>query len=278
MIILLENLPPAKNLLKIENTWDVQSNVCVKVITNTFMNIDMKNYKQTLNRGVGIIGMIFLLTLTLASCSKKNDDVVNTGPSALFSVINLSPGSPALDFYLDQNKTNGTGFGFADGYSYLQTTTGKHAAIFYQAGTSTKVKTDTVTLVANKAYTLFLTGLPSAPQTVFLRDTLTQPASGKAGIRFANFSPDAPAVDFAIAGGAVLATNKSFKDYSTFIPVDGNAKITLEIRKAGTTTVLASLSNITPQTGYLYTIWLQGLSTTTDQTKVSANYVLNAYF
>lgn len=242
------------------------------------MKIYMKNYKQTLKNGTGIIGMIFLLTLALTSCSKKNDSEISGSPAALLSVVNLSPGSQALDFYLDQNKINGTGYGFAEGFSYLQAGTGKRAATFYLAGTSTKLKSDSVTLVANKAYTLFLTNLPATPELVFLKDTLTAPASGKAGIRFANFSPDAGPVDFAIKGGAILAANKSFKGYTPFIQVDGNLTFTLEIRKAGTSIVLASLTDIKPQANYLFTIWLQGLTTATDQSKISANYVLNAYY
>ena len=242
------------------------------------MIVYMKNVQQILKSRAGIVGMIGLLALSFSSCIKNKNNEADTTPVALMSVINLSPGSQPLDFYLDNNKANTSAFGFADGLDYIRAYTGKRTATFYVSATQTKLKSDTMTLGANKAYTLFLANLPATPEFVLLRDTLTQPAADKAGIRFINLSPNAPAVDFAIKGGAVLATNRSFKGYTIFVPVAGNTKITLEIRQAGTTTVLASLSDITPKTGSLYTIWLQGLSGATDQTKLAANIQLNAYY
>src|SRR6202012_652760 len=106
------------------------------------------------------------------------------------------------------------------------------------------------------------------------RDTINRPADGKASIRFVNLSPDAPSVDLAIQGGAVLITNKAYKGYSTFVPETGNTSYNFEVRQHGTNTVLATLSNISLNSSYVYTIWLGGLATPLNATdKLSLNII-----
>jgi hypothetical protein len=240
----------------------------------------MKNLQQITKSRAGVIGMIGLLALSLSSCLKNNnnDNYYDTTPVAGISVINVSPDSQPLDFYLDNNKANTTPIPYGDGLDYTRAYTGKRNATFYLTGTQTKIKTDTMTLRANRYYTLFLANLVSKPDYVLLRDTLTQPAAGKAGIRFVNLGSDAPAVDLAIKGGAVLVSNKAYKSFSTFVPVAGGTKYTLEIRQAGTAAVLATSTEVTLQSGSLYTVWLQGLTGKTDNTTFKAKIQLNAYY
>ena len=243
--------------------------------------IFMKNVQQFTKSRAGIIGMIGLLALSLSSCLKNDrnsDGSYDTTPVAGISVINTSPDSQPLDFYLDNNRANTTPIPYGDGLDYIRAYTGKRTAIFYLAGTQTKVKSDTMTLNANRYYTLFLANLVSKPDYVLLRDTLNQPASGKAGIRFINLGPDAPAADLAVKGGAVLVSNKAYKGFSTFVPVTGGTKYTLEIRQAGTSTVLATTTEVTLQNGSLYTVWLQGLTGKTGDAAFKAKIQLNAYY
>jgi hypothetical protein len=243
------------------------------------MNNFMKNNQQIFKGWVGAVGMICLLALSLSSCIKNNNnDTTDTTPAALISVINLSPDSQSLDFYLDNNKANTYPIPFASGLDYIRAYTGVRTSTFVAAGTQTKIKSDTMTLAANKAYSLFLGNLVAKPDYVLLKDTLDQPAAGMAKVRFVHMGSDAPAVDFAIKGGNVLATSKAYKGFSGFKSVTGETKYTFEIRQAGTATVLASLSDVTLHAGYIYTIWLQGLTAATDQTKLAANIQLNAYY
>lgn len=241
----------------------------------------MKNLQQSTKRRAGIIGMIGLLAVSLSSCLKNSnsDSSYDTTPVAGISVINASPDSQPLDFYLDNNKVNLSPIPFGDGLDYSRAYTGKRTATFYLTGTQTKIKSDTMTLSANRYYSLFLANVVSKPDYVFLRDTLAQPAAGMAGVRFINLGSDAPAADLAIKGGAVIVANKAYKGYSKFTPVNGNTLYTLEIRQAGTSTVLATTTPVNLKGGSLYTIWLQGLTTgSTDATKLAAKIQLNAYY
>jgi hypothetical protein len=238
----------------------------------------MKNVQQNSKRWAGIVGMMCLLAVSLSSCLKNSTSV--QPPIALLSVINASPDAPALDFYLDNNKGNAYAFAFGNGLDYISAYTGKRTAKFTPAGSNTVYKSDTLTLIQNRYYSLFLANTAGHEEFLLLNDTIVKPADTKAGIRLINLSPDAPAIDLVIKDGAVVVANKSFKGFSGFVPITATAKYTFEIRQAGTTTVLATLTNITLNNGSLYTVWLQGLAAagTPDAKKLAGKVQTNVYY
>ena len=84
------------------------------------------------------------------------------------------------------------------------------------------------------------------------------PAAGKAHVRFVHLSPNAPAVDVAVASsGAVVFSNKSFKDATAFTPLDAG-DYNLDVRVAGTSTVALVLPTITLEAGKIYTVFAKG--------------------
>jgi hypothetical protein len=238
----------------------------------------MKKPQQILKRA-GIIGMVCLLAAMFSSCLKNHDNDANVNvPYALVTVINTSPNSLAQDFYLDNNRANVAPIVYVDGLDYIRAYTGKRTAAFYNTGTQTKIKSDTVTLKADQYYSVYLANVITSPDIVILKDNIVKPATGMATIRFVNLSPNAPAADLAIKGGAVLVSNKAYKGASDFVPVNGNATYTLEVRQTGTSTVLASINTASLQSGSVYTVWLQGLAGATDQTKLLAGLQTNVYY
>lgn len=107
-----------------------------------------------------------------------------------------------------------------------------------------------------------------------LTDDLTAPASGKAHVRFVHLSPNAPAVDVAVTGGAVVFGNKSFKDYTAFTPLDAGT-YNLEVRVAGTSTVALPLPGITLQAGKIYTVFAKGFLGGTGSQALGAQIIAN---
>ncbi len=183
-----------------------------------------------------------------------------------------------MDFYLS-TRVNLSPIYFGDNVDYVSAAAGQRTAYFNTAGTMNGICSGNITLNPNMAYTLFLTNTVSKPQLLLLADTLNKPAATDAAIRFVAVSPDAPAVDFAIQGGVVLAANKSFQSYSSFINVPGKNTYTFEIRKAGTNIVLATLPNIPIVAGYVYTIWFGGLvNSTSNSDALTAHIVINAFY
>jgi hypothetical protein len=237
----------------------------------------MKRSQQFLKRQAGIIGVLCLLAATFSSCMKNKNNEPQT-PFGLVSVIHTSPDAPSQDFYLDNNRANNVGITYGHGLDYIQAYTGKRTVAFYNNGTQQKTISDTLTVKDGKYYSVYLANVVSHPDILILKDTIAQPAAGMVTIRLVNVSPDAGAVDLAIKGGAVLATNKPYKGFSSFVPLQGNTKYTLEIRQAGTTTVLASITDVTLPAAAIYTVWLQGLKAATDQTKLTAGLQQNVYY
>ncbi|MEO6523264.1 MAG: DUF4397 domain-containing protein [Mucilaginibacter sp.] len=234
----------------------------------------MKNLQQIRTGRAGIIGMICLLAAAFSSCSKvHNDDIVVT-PSALISVVDACPDAGSLDFFLDNNMANTNPIVYGNGLDYLRAYTGKRTATFYVSGTSQKIKTDTMTLKDGKFYTLFLSNVASKADYLLTIDTLTNPGTTNTQIRLVNLSPDAPAVDLAIQGGATVATNRAYRTISSFSTITPNT-YTLEVRQKGTTTVLASIPGVKLYGASLYTVWLQGSAASST---LAAKLQLNAYY
>lgn len=246
---------------------------------NTNMSF-MNTYKNTSKRLIAMIsGVCMLSVLILSSCLKQNDNQTYNPPIAIATVIQASPDEPPIDLTFDNNKVNINPLNFADHIGYFQAYAGTRQIKFVNHVTSGTVLADTATLAQNNAYSIFLVNKPAQPAMLIVKDTVSRPADGKASIRFINLTPDAPAVDLAVTGGAVLIGNVAYKGHSTFIPVTGNNNYNFEIRQHGTNTVLATLANISLNSSYVYTIWFGGLlnpTTTTD--KAAINIMTNAFY
>jgi hypothetical protein len=232
----------------------------------------MKNLK----RSVAALGAVCLLSLLLSSCLKSKS--YPNPPIALVSFFQASPDEPLLDLYFNNDKVNWNPISYGTGLDYFNAYAGQRTVNFYTANTMGQLYSDTLTLKANNVYSLFLVNTPAAPAIVVLNDTINRPATNTASIRFVNLSPDAPAVDLAL-NDTVQVSNKIYKGASSFIPVTGNKTYTFQVRQKGTTTVLASLSNVFLTPGYVYTIMLTGLSAgTTSADKLSVYYMTNAQY
>ena len=87
-------------------------------------------------------------------------------------------------------------------------------------------------------------------------------------------SPDAPAVDVAVTGGAVLLANRAFQQYTPFTAVNAGT-YDLELRTAGSATVLLSVPNVSLQVGKIYTVFAKGFLNGTGAQALGAQMILN---
>jgi hypothetical protein len=131
------------------------------------------------------------------------------------------------------------------------------------------------TLLRNTFYTVFAADRVANIGPVVLVDDLTPPAAGKTHVRFVHLSPDAPAVDIAVAnGGPVLFPNVSFKGSTAFTPV-ASGTYDLEVRVAGTNTVALSLPGVTLAEGRIVTVYAKGLLSGTGDQSLGAGLITN---
>ncbi len=239
------------------------------------MNI-RKNISGNLRAKISAAGLLCLL---LTSCLKQYTPPNINQPTALLSFVQGSPDEQPLDFFLNGDKVNQSPIYYGNYINYVSAYAGSRTANFYNSGTTGILLSGTITLNPGAAYSLFLANVPSSPEIVLLTDTLTKPVAGNASLRFVDLSPDAPNVDFAIKGGAVLVHNMAHKGFTTFLPVPVNPGYTFEVRKAGTTTILATLMDVPLAAGSVYTAWFDGLASPTNNSDhLSLNVVTNAFF
>ena len=237
----------------------------------------MQNILQN-QRGLHvIIGLIFLSTVTLVSCTKTSNNQAVT-PVSVLEVIDVSPDAPALDFYENSTVMNTNAIVYGRGLAYFNSYAGNVAFSFNGNGTSTKLAADNVTLTANHYYTLFFTNSIKTPDFILLADTLVSPGQTNSSIRFVNASANAPAVDVVVKKGSVLISNIAYKGYTKFVPAPVMSNDTLQVLQTGTNTVLATLPNISFEAGGVYTVWLYGVAGATDATKLSIYAAQNAAF
>jgi hypothetical protein len=240
----------------------------------------IKTRKKISRNLLGGIGAVGLLCLLLTSCLKTDNSSFPPPATALITFVHAIPDETPVNFFLNGDQVNQSPVSYGFGVDYVSAFAGVRTVNVYHSSDRSSVLSAPVTLSANTAYSFFLaTTSTHKPQALLLTDTLNKPASGKAGLRFVNVSPDAPAVDLVIKGGPVVAANKSPLGYSAFLPVQGKTNYTFEVRAAGTGTVLATLPNVTLNEGALYTIWLGGFVASTGSSNVLTEHLIaNAFF
>jgi hypothetical protein len=201
--------------------------------------------------------------------------IVNNAPvpTANLMVIHASPNAPGVDILVDNivAKTNLT---FPTNTPYLSVNEGTRNVKVNVTGTTTTVIEANLPLTGNMNYSVFAIDSVSKISALVVTDTLTTPAPGKAHLRFLHLSPNAPAVDVALQGGAVLIANKKFKDYTSYIPLNAGT-YNLEVRLAGTTTVVLSLPNVTLSSGSIYTVFAKGFVGGTGAQALGAQIIVN---
>jgi hypothetical protein len=240
----------------------------------------MKNLKTPVKRCLQLLCVPGALMLFLSSCIKDNNNYIAT-PVAYLSFVQASTDEPPLKFFLNSDLVNnlaavqyGSSFGYINAYAGLRT------ANFDNALTGAQILSDTMTLHQNVYYTLFLANTAAHPQTLLLTDSLSKPASGNASVRFVNLSPDAGSVDLQVKGATTTTiANKTFTGHSGFVSVSAGGSYSVQVNSTGTSTALASLSNVNLVSGGVYTIWLYGLkNSATSADNLAIGVMTNAFY
>ncbi len=212
--------------------------------------------------------MMIAAIMTTSSCKKDEATFANV------LVAHASPDAPGVDLLIDNSKVNSAALTFPANTGYLQVETGTRNVKVNVTGTSTTVINADLALEEGKNYSVFAVNAVANIEPLVLVDDLTAPASGKAHVRFVHLSPDAPAVDVALDGGAVVFGNKAFKGSTAFTPLDAGA-YDLEVRVAGTTTVALDLPSITLEAGKIYTVFAKGFLSGTGAQALGAEIIVN---
>jgi hypothetical protein len=219
-----------------------------------------------------LVCLTLAVAIAAASCRRDHNPVGPT-PKGRVMAVHASPNAPAVDLLVD-NSIAGTGLAYPNNTGYLYVPAGNRNFKINVSGTSTTVINATLPIAADANYSVFAVDSVSKISALVLTDDLTAPASGKAHVRFVHLSPNAPAVDVAVTGGPVLFANESFKQFSAFTPVAAGT-YDLEVRPAGSSTVVLALPGITLQPGRIYTVFAKGFLGGTGAQALGAQIIAN---
>jgi hypothetical protein len=229
--------------------------------------------KRMLFQSLGIMVMMGVLT----SCSKEDD--VMAPATARVMVVHASPNAPAVDVRVN-NGVALSNVAYPANSNYSSIGAGSTNIKVSPTGSTNYVIDATVDLKSNMNYSVFAIDSVAKIKAAVVTDDLTAPAAGKAHVRFFHFSPNAPAVDIAVTGGPVVFSNRMFNDQATnnalqnFTPLDAGT-YNLEVRLAGTNTVVLSLPNVMLTAGKIYTVFAKGFVGGTGMQALGAQVITN---
>ncbi len=221
-----------------------------------------------------VLAFSLALSFAFTGCDEDDDNPIGTTPqTANIMVIHASPDAPGVDILVD-NTVAVANLTFPNNSGYRQVTAGIRNIKANVAGTATTVIQANVPVAGGVTYSVFATDSVASLAPLLLVDTLTTPAAGKAHVRFVHLSPNAPAVDITLTDGTVVFGNKLFQESTSFTPLDAGT-YTLQVRAAGTTTVVLELPPITLVAGKIYTVFAKGFLGGTGAQELGAQIIAN---
>jgi len=190
------------------------------------------------------------------------------------NVTHASPDAPGVDLLVDGIVVNSQALEFPDNTGYLTVNSGTRNFMVNASGTSFTVIDETMTIGADMNYSIFAIDELSDIRALVLQDDLSAPAAGKAHVRFAHLSPDAPAVDITLTDGTVIFGNVAFGEHVDFTPLDAGM-YDLQVRVAGTNTVALELPGIVLEDGKIYTVFAKGFLNGEGSQALGAEIIVN---
>jgi hypothetical protein len=216
-----------------------------------------------------IFSVVFIASIAfLSSCEDEKE-------YADLMAVHASPDAPGVDLLINDIKKNTAPLTFPNNTGYLMLESGTTNIKVNVSGTTNSVVNGDLDLEKDKNYSLFVTGSAASISALALEDDLTAPAAGKSHVRFVHLSPDAPAVDIAVAStGAVVFSNIAFEGFTAFAQVDAGV-YNLDVRLAGTSTVALVLPAITLKAGKIYTVFAKGFVAGAGAQALGAEIIVN---
>jgi hypothetical protein len=222
-----------------------------------------------------LLALLVLSSFIVVSCSDDDNDN-NTAPvleKANVKVVHASPDAPGVDLLVD-DAVAGSNLTFPNNTGYLPVDEGMRNVKVNVTGTSTTVIEADLNLMGMSNYSVFAVDQVSNLSPLVIVDDLTAPAMGNAHVRFIHLSPDAPAVDITTTDGSIVFGNYEFKDYSDFTPLPAGS-YDLQVRLAGTDTVVLELPGIAVADGMIYTVFAKGFVGGSDAQALGAQIIVH---
>lgn len=261
------------NVLFPGDTWDQTFTVhnpgaasaSVTVGDEVLMEMDVMTYTQVVSPFLGTEGP-YPATYYYHADYFVEADPAAAEPYAMVRAIHAAPlaGGPQVpvELCVDGNVVDPS-LGYTENTGYVPLPEGTYLVEAYAVGsncTGTPAISADVPLAAGTDYSIVATDYFTQVTPIALVDDNSEPAAGNAHVRFVHASPDAPAVDIAVAGGGpVLFSDVEFQEATDYLPVPAGT-YDLEVLLAGTSTVVLTVPGVTVDDGEVYTAFAMGLA------------------
>ena len=218
--------------------------------------------------------------LSLSACNKINND--EQQPVSALTVINAFSGASSIDFFLDYNRVNAGAWNYKLNTGYFNIYPGKrNIKVSNALNTSQVFARADYNFPTGKFISLFIapkleTNADSAIFVVAV-DSLAEPPTGKASIRFVNLTPGARKIDVSIKDSTdVLFSDLAFNDVTDFVTINPSSNFSLEVREAGIDgSVKLHVTPFAVQAGKIYTVYSNGLWEGTGSAAFGASVLTN---
>lgn len=205
-----------------------------------------------------------LLGLTLSLIISQSAPVAAwTGLRSQVRVLHASPDAPAVDVLANSTGfLSNLSFGYITEYSPVQWGN-YNIKVRPEGSTGPDVIDANVRLRPASYTTIAAVGFLGSIQPLVLRDQNLFAPRGQSKVRVVHLSPDAPAVDITTDAGQVLIGNLNFKQ-AEYIRVP-RGTYNLQVRVAGTDTVVQTLSGLELLGGTIYSAFAIGTVEPSDE-------------
>ncbi len=226
--------------------------------------------RRWLALGVAVSVLLCMLGASMGSRSARGQST-----TAQLRIVHMASNLQAVDVLLDgQRFVPALPYRAATGY--VAVPPGAHSLQVSPSGESAALLSVSLNLNDGQDQTVVLLGRTPDLSTLVLNDNNQAPPAGKASVRFVHAGADVPAVDIAVAGsaGPPLFSGVGFRGVAGPVDVDAGT-YSLELRAAGTRTVLLTLPSVTLDAGTIVSIFGAGLRSDNSVSAVEVPYPLH---
>jgi len=208
---------------------------------------------------IAVAALVALATFTMGSTAEAQAPATGR-----VRVMHASPDAPAVDIFVDGAKAV-TALAFPKNTGNVSLPAGPHNVKVFASpsdGSGKAVLEADLSVGAGKDYTVLAIGQlgNSTLALLPLEDNNASPAEGKAHIRLIHASPDAPAVNVAVAGTKTnVFTNVGFKGVGAYTPVAAGS-YDLDVNVASSGQTVKTVNGLTLENKGVYTAVAVGLA------------------
>lgn len=206
------------------------------------------------------LSVAVIAALALGGCLKSSDGGTSTPRSAVMVDL-VSPNATATNIYLN-GTTIGTNISYGSTPVYYNQVNSGTTTLLVENSAKTQLLSSNFATAEGRYYTVFAVDSANRMKAIAVMDSVTQPGTDTAKVRFFNFSPNSPALDIAIVDSSVVWSSHAFETQATANATNTFKGIkagthNFQIRLAGTSTVLKTVS-ATFESQRVYTLFTKG--------------------